>query len=96
MPRRRRSRSRAVEWCPKAGLPSRAADLVLLDPPYRSGLVAPALTALAEGGWLAPDAVAVAETEARESFEAPAGFELVDQRRYGRAGLHFLRWIGAA
>jgi 16S rRNA (guanine966-N2)-methyltransferase len=80
----------------RPGRASRAADLVLLDPPYRSGLIAPALTALAEFGWLAPDAVAVAETEAREALETPAGFELVDQRRYGRAGLHFLRRIGPA
>ena len=78
------------------GRASRSADLVLLDPPYRSGLAAPALVALAESGWLAPDAVAVVETEAREAFEAPAGFELVDHRRYGRAALHFLRRIGAA
>ena len=78
------------------GRASRAADLVLLDPPYRSGLAAPALAALSEAGWLAADAVAVAETEAGEPFEAPHGFELVDRRRYGRAALHFLRRIAAA
>jgi 16S rRNA (guanine966-N2)-methyltransferase len=78
------------------GRASRVADLALLDPPYRSGLGAPALTALLEGGWLAPDAAAVVETEAREPFEPPPGFELVDHRRYGRAALHFLRRTGAA
>jgi 16S rRNA (guanine966-N2)-methyltransferase len=80
----------------RPGRASRAADLALLDPPYRSGLAAPALAALAEFGWLAPDAVAVVETEAQEVFDAPAGFEPVDQRRYGRAGLHFLRRIEPA
>src|SRR5262245_64887658 len=35
--------------------PSReACDLVFLDPPYRSGLAAPALSALAHMGWLKP------------------------------------------
>jgi 16S rRNA (guanine966-N2)-methyltransferase len=75
----------------RPGRASRAADLILLDPPYRSGLAAPALEALAEGGWLAPDAVAIVETEDREAFAAPSGFETVDSRRYGRAALHFLR-----
>lgn len=77
------------------GRAGRAADLVLLDPPYRSGLAVPALVELAEGGWLAPEAVAVVETEDREAFEVPDGFELVDSRRYGRAALHFLRRVAA-
>ena len=41
-------------------------DIVFLDPPYGSGLLAPALASLAAGGWLAPGARIVAEVAARE------------------------------
>lgn len=41
-------------------------DIVFLDPPYASGMVAPALRLLAEGGILAPGATVVCETDAGE------------------------------
>ena len=72
---------------PKAAQPVRFA---YLDPPYRSGLAAPALASLAAGGWLAPGALAVVELAAREDFTPPAGFALRDERRYGAARLVFL------
>ncbi len=75
-----------------AGLPCR---LVLMDPPYRSGLAGPTLAALAERGWLAAGALCVVEISAVESLEAPAGFAALDERRYGKAKLVFLRY-GAA
>jgi 16S rRNA (guanine966-N2)-methyltransferase len=68
-----------------------AASIAFLDPPYASGLAAPALEALARQGWLAPDALAVVELDGREPFRPPAGFEAVEERRYGRARLVFLR-----
>jgi 16S rRNA (guanine966-N2)-methyltransferase len=71
--------------------PRRAAAVAFLDPPYRSGLAAPALAALAAAGWLAPSALATVEVGAREAFEAPSGFELLDERRYGAARLLILR-----
>jgi 16S rRNA (guanine966-N2)-methyltransferase len=71
-----------------------ACALALLDPPYRSGLAAPALTALAEMGWLAPRALAVVELAAREPFAAPPAFTIIDERRYGAARLVFLRRDG--
>ena len=67
-------------------------SLLFLDPPYRSGLAASALAALAESGWLAPNAIAVVELEAKDAFEPPAGFTRADERRYGRTRLLFLRW----
>jgi 16S rRNA (guanine966-N2)-methyltransferase len=71
--------------------PRRApATLVFLDPPYRSGLAAPALTALADRGWIAEGALVVVETELRAPFDLPSGFALVDQRRYGKAAIRFL------
>jgi 16S rRNA (guanine966-N2)-methyltransferase len=72
-----------------AGPPCR---LLLMDPPYRSGLAAPALAALAERGWLAAGAICVAEISAAESLDAPAGFAPLDERRYGKAKLVFLRY----
>ena len=68
-----------------------ACALAFLDPPYRSGLAAPALTALAAAGWLEPEALAVVEVAAREEFAPLAGFHLIDQRVYGAARLVFLR-----
>jgi 16S rRNA (guanine966-N2)-methyltransferase len=73
---------------PRAGF---ASALAFLDPPYRSGLAAPALMALAAAGWLAADALAVVEIAALEEFSSPAGFARVDERVYGAARLVFLR-----
>ena len=67
-----------------------ACALVLLDPPYRSAVAAPALGALAAAGWLAPDALAVIEVAAREELLPPAGFTVRDERVYGAARLVFI------
>ena len=71
-----------------------AADLAFLDPPYAEGLLAPALAALAARGWLVPGALAVAEGPARGDVALPPGFALLDDRRYGKARVLFLRWEG--
>jgi 16S rRNA (guanine966-N2)-methyltransferase len=68
----------------------RACAVAFLDPPYGSGLAAPALAALADAGWIAKEALAVVEIGAREPFSAPAGFALLDARVYGAARLVFL------
>jgi 16S rRNA (guanine966-N2)-methyltransferase len=65
--------------------------LAFLDPPYGSGLAAPALTALDRAGWLLPRALAVVEIAAGEEFAAPPGFATLDARQYGAARLIFLR-----
>ena len=69
-----------------------ACDLVFLDPPYRSGLAAAALPALASRGWIADGAICVIELAANEDLAAPAGFTPMDERRYGKAKLLFLRF----
>ncbi len=76
--------------------PAFACSVAFLDPPYRSGLAAPALGALAAGGWLTPDALAVIEVAAREDLPMPPGFTLLDERVYGAARLVFLRRERAA
>ena len=73
--------------------PSRqGCDLVFLDPPYRSGVGAAALAALAEAGWLAPDAIATVEVGTTEDLIPPAGFEPIDERRYGAAKIVILKY----
>ena len=69
-------------------------DLVLMDPPYNQGLAAPALAALEAAGWLAPGALAVVELMAKEPLALPEGFEALDERKYGKARLVFLRAPG--
>jgi 16S rRNA (guanine966-N2)-methyltransferase len=68
-----------------------ACDLLFLDPPYRSGNASPALTALAEAGWMRPGAVAVVEVASTEDLMPPPGFEAIDERRYGAAKIVILR-----
>jgi 16S rRNA (guanine966-N2)-methyltransferase len=71
--------------------PLDAHDVVFLDPPYRSGLAGAALRALGDAGGLAPAALCIVEVEQREDFEPPPGFTPLEERRYGRAKLVFLR-----
>ena len=71
-----------------------ACACAFLDPPYRSGLAAPALARLAEGGWLDDGAVAVVEHGAREALTPPAGFSALDCRRYGATKIVFLAFTG--
>ena len=77
-----------------AARPPRAAiacAVAFLDPPYRSGLAGPALTALAAAGWLAAEALVAIEIAAREELPPVEGFTLLDERRYGAARLVLLR-----
>jgi 16S rRNA (guanine966-N2)-methyltransferase len=73
---------------PKA---DRECQFLLLDPPYKSGLAAPALLALAAQSWIAPDARIVVEVAAAEGFQSPlAEFPIADERKYGASRLVFL------
>lgn len=64
-------------------------DLAFLDPPYGKGLGERALASLLAGGWLAPEAMVVWEEGA--ALTPPAGFGLLDQRRYGETFVTLLR-----
>lgn len=63
--------------------------LVFLDPPYGKGLGEAALASCVEGGWLAPGALIVWEEGTPPVV--PAGFDLLDQRRYGETLVTILR-----
>jgi 16S rRNA (guanine966-N2)-methyltransferase len=79
-----------------AGAPPEAPfDLVLLDPPYAvsDAEVVTILTALSEGGWLAPDAVVVLERSSRDAdFPWPPGYEGTRSKTYGEARMNFAVW----
>jgi 16S rRNA (guanine966-N2)-methyltransferase len=65
--------------------------LVLLDPPYGKGLAEKALASARDGGWLAPDALAVVEEAKDAGFAAPEGFTELERRAYDDTELVFLR-----
>jgi 16S rRNA (guanine966-N2)-methyltransferase len=60
------------------------AGLVFLDPPYGQGLLPRAVAALRAAGWVAADALLVAEGGAAEEIALPEA-ELLDARVHGAA-----------
>jgi 16S rRNA (guanine966-N2)-methyltransferase len=66
-------------------------SLVFADPPYGRGLAGTALVSARDGGWLAPDALAVVEEAADAGFEPPPGFAAMERRAYQDTELIFLR-----
>jgi 16S rRNA (guanine966-N2)-methyltransferase len=71
--------------------PTRPCTLVLMDPPYGDDVAAPALSAIAAQGWLATGAIVALELPAKPDFAVPEGFTRLDERRYGRARILFMR-----
>ena len=65
-------------------------DLVMLDPPYRSGAAVIALERCLRLGWLAPGALVTVETAKGEAV-AVEGFEAEAERVYGKAMITLLR-----
>ena len=55
-------------------------------------MAAPALTALAEAGWIARGTVATVELASTEDLVPPPGFEQLDERRYGAAKILILKY----
>ena len=66
--------------------------LILLDPPYASGLAETTLARLAERGWIAPHALISVETSVKEVVAGD--FEVLVVRDAGKARLHLLRAPG--
>lgn len=67
-----------------------ACGVVFMDPPYGSEAWVPALAAAQKTGWIGDDTVVVIETDKRERTEIPDGFEVLDERNYGRARILML------
>jgi 16S rRNA (guanine966-N2)-methyltransferase len=72
---------------PRADAPC---GLVFLDPPYGKDLVPRAVAALAAAGWIAPDALVVAEVGKDEALHL-SGFAALAERGHGAARLVVLR-----
>ncbi len=73
-----------------AAHPPRPCDLILMDPPYGTGLAQQALERIAAGGWLAPGGWVSIET-AGEPLAPPPHLEPVAERRFGKALVRLLR-----
>lgn len=67
--------------------PEHPFDLVFIDPPYGKGLLVPALEKALKNGWIADEAIVLAEVEV--AVEAPTDgiinqMELLTDREYGQ------------
>jgi 16S rRNA (guanine966-N2)-methyltransferase len=80
-------RGQAIEHVPP---PRRPLDLVLIDPPYGSGLASAALERIAAPGWLAPGAWISLELSG-EAVAVPPPLEIDAERRFGKARILLLR-----
>ncbi len=63
--------------------------LIFLDPPYRMECLGEILSLIAERGLLEEDGLVVFEGEREEA--PPTGWEIADERRYGRTRVYFFR-----
>jgi 16S rRNA (guanine966-N2)-methyltransferase len=67
-------------------------QLAFLDPPYEKGFGERTLSALADGKWLVPGAIAVLEDRANAEIALPPGFAELDRRTYGDTQILFARY----
>ena len=80
----------AVSWLAR-GPSGQPFDIVFLDPPYDSALLARSAAILATPGWLAPDARVYVERRAREPLAAmPENWRELRSGRAGEVGYHLL------
>lgn len=71
------------------GLAQAPCDIIMLDPPYASGLGPVALARLQLQGWIAPFALISVETGRKESLGCD--LEVLAVRDHGKARIHLLR-----
>jgi len=69
-------------------------DIVFVDPPYSSGLLASCLTLLADRGWLSPRAWIYLEARKGEEPPLPPGWQLARSKIAGQVGYHLARTTG--
>ena len=82
----------ATRLAPAGKRPPR--NLAFLDPPYGKQLGERVLAVLAEGGWLAREAVVVLEESAGAAIAWPVVYEVLDVRRWGDTQAAFARFKG--
>ncbi len=64
-------------------------DFIFLDPPYGRNLLPPAIMALHQTGWIGVQTLLIIESDADEVITMPDGFEILDERKYGRTQIRF-------
>lgn len=64
-------------------------NLVFVAPPYRKGLVRPAIEAAKKAGWLNISALLIIEVAKHEKLEVPEGLTIELSRTHGDTTLHF-------
>jgi len=70
--------------------------LVLMDAPYRSGLIASAFKGLLDKGWLKDGTLLAFEQDHKEIFPELEGCEIVKQRNYGKTRVTIVEYQRAA
>ena len=70
-------------------------DIILLDPPYKSGVYEDCVKKIAESGLLADDGIIVCEHDKKDEFDF-SPFEVIDEKRYGIKMLTYLKPRGLA
>ncbi|MBU4388467.1 MAG: 16S rRNA (guanine(966)-N(2))-methyltransferase RsmD [Proteobacteria bacterium] len=69
-------------------------DLVFMDPPYNNGMIKPTLINLHDSGSLGNEACIVVEHNYLEPIpEISKQFELIDQRKYGKKLISFMKYV---
>ena len=68
------------------------ANIAFLDPPYEQCMVSRALGSLIYNKWLEPNALCVIEMSTKETFNCLLEFEQVDERKYGRTVIYFIKF----
>ena len=63
-------------------------DIVFLDPPFASGLLAATPARLEQGGWLTPDALVYVESAADAPPLVPPVWTALKEKRAGEVGYH--------
>ncbi len=71
--------------------PRRAFDIVFLDPPFTSSLLAEAASVLEQHGWLAPQAHIYTEYPAGFAPQLPDTWEVIRESHAGRVGFALAR-----
>ena len=69
-------------------------DIIYIDPPYNSKLASEAIKIILEGDILKPETIMIIETDQKGRILeelSEVNVEVIDERKYGRAQLIFLR-----
>jgi len=82
-----------LQWL--AGMAS-AFDIVFLDPPFRTNLLASCMQQLEQHGWLADQALVYLEAEKGLDIVLPDNWELLRSKTAGQVGYHLARRGSAA